>query len=111
MFALFHTKTGNLVCVYETEIEARVGLRNANNNIGYSHRISRCWTNGYEIEYCKKAKANFVYVQEHGPYAITEYSRWERMLHERKFDGNNKSNKKLDDPDTGPESYPLDYEI
>jgi hypothetical protein len=73
-FALFDIENGVLINRYDTELSARIGLREANGNAGWT-RISRSWIDGYECEYCTNGK-----IESYGPYAITEHDRWEEKI-------------------------------
>ena len=80
-YALFFIKTGELIKVYKTEAAARTGMRTSNRNAGWE-RLSRSWTNGYEMEWCRNTNGMFapVHTYAHAPYGITEYGRWEKKL-------------------------------
>lgn len=97
MIALFHIKSGELIKTYLTESAARVGMRAANRNAGWDKRISRSWTDGYEMEWCSRVSGPLCgpLTKEfgHAPYGITEYSRWlkkseQRMLVKSLMTGN-----------------------
>lgn len=71
-YILFHIRTGERIKEYSTEKDARTGMRTNNRNAGWSTRISRSWTDGYECEWCSNGQ-DYAYA----PYAITERQRWE----------------------------------
>lgn len=80
-YVLFYIKTGELIKSYKTEGAARTGMRTSNRNAGWE-RLTRCWTMGYEYEWCRNTNGVFAPVQTYGeaPYAITEYDRWVKMI-------------------------------
>ena len=82
MFALFHIKSGELIKTYDTEAGARVGMRSANKNAGYADRLSRSWTNGYEMEWCRATEGAIVPINTyaHAPYGIMPYFNWNKKF-------------------------------
>lgn len=81
MFALFYHSTGTLIKTYKSEAAARIGMRTSNRNAGWQ-RLSRSWTNGYEMEWCRNTNGMFapVHTYGHAPYAIAPYTVWERKF-------------------------------
>lgn len=79
MFALFHIKTGELIKTYDTERGARYGMRTSNRNAGWE-RLSRSWTNGYEMEWCRNTNGMFapIHTYGHAPYGIIPYDKLDR---------------------------------
>lgn len=77
-FVLFHIDTGTAIAQYETESEARKGMRSNNDTAGWiKHGLS--FQDGFECEFGSNGMTT-----ARAPYAITEYERWEdrfsRML-------------------------------
>lgn len=82
-YVLFHIKTGEFIKSYATEAAARTGMRTSNRNSGWTERLSRSWTNGYEMEWCRAPKGTYIAPQHtygHGPYGITDYDRWAKNI-------------------------------
>lgn len=81
-YVLFHIKSGEYIKSYKTEAAARVGMRTSNRNAGWAERLSRSWTNGYEMEWCRAGKGALAPQHTYGyaPYGITEYSRWNQKF-------------------------------
>ena len=71
-FVLFYVKTGEKIHEYDSEIDARTQMREANDNAGFT-RVKQHWTNGYELEWCRTTTAK---THDYGPYGFTEYNRW-----------------------------------
>lgn len=81
MFALFHIKSGELIKTYDTEAGARTGMRTANKNAGWE-RMSRSWTNGYEMEWCRSTVGCLApqNTYGHAPYGIMPYFNWNKKF-------------------------------
>jgi len=81
MFALFHIKSGELIKTYDTEAGARIGMRSANKNAGWE-RLSRCWTNGFEYEWCRAGHGGIAPIHHYGqaPYGIMPYFNWNKKF-------------------------------
>lgn len=79
MFALFDIKSGELIKIYDTERGARNGMRISNRNAGWE-RLSRSWTNGYEMEWCRNTNGMFapIHTYGHAPYGIIPYANFDR---------------------------------
>jgi hypothetical protein len=69
-FILFNIETGHKIKEFATEEDARKGLRQHNNNAGWT-KIGMSWTAGIELEVCSKADQT-----QTPPYGITEWERW-----------------------------------
>lgn len=70
-FVLFHLESGTAIAQYETESEARKGMRSSNENAGWV-RYGISFHDGFECEL-----ANNGSFSSRAPYGITEYERWE----------------------------------
>jgi hypothetical protein len=66
MFAVIDRRTEEQIKVYDTFKGAAIAMRALNKQEGFAERISRCWTMGLAIEWCRTTKNEYDY----GPYAI-----------------------------------------
>ena len=66
MFAVIDRRTEEQIKVYDTFKGAAIAMRALNKQEGFAERISRCWTMGLAIVWCRTTKNEYDY----GPYAI-----------------------------------------
>jgi hypothetical protein len=69
-FVLFNIETGHKIKEYTTEDEARLGMRQYNNNAGWG-KVASSWSEGIERELCRRGEET-----AYAPYGITEWNRW-----------------------------------
>lgn len=72
---LFKIATGEQMAEFETETEARIGMRTANARLGWD-RQARSWIDGIEREWGTDPNGE----KEYAPYGITELERWEERF-------------------------------
>jgi hypothetical protein len=66
MFAVIDRRTEEQIKVYDTFKGAAIAMRALNKQEGFAERVSRCWTMGLAIEWCRTTNDKYDY----GPYAI-----------------------------------------
>jgi len=66
MFAVIDRRTEEQIKVYDTFKGAAIAMRALNKQEGFVERVSRCWTMGLAIEWCRTTNDKYDY----GPYAI-----------------------------------------
>ena len=66
MFAVIDRRTEEQIKVYDTFKGAAIAMRSLNKQEGFIERVSRCWTMGLAIEWCRTTNDKYDY----GPYAI-----------------------------------------
>ena len=87
MYVLFYIRTGTMIKTYKTEGGARTAMRTSNRNAGFGERMGRCWTAGYEYEWCRGTKGAVSPIHTYGPapYGIAPMDSWQRYVDKLRY--------------------------
>jgi hypothetical protein len=66
MFAVIDRRTEETVKTYKTYKGAALAMRLRNKQAGFARRMTRCWTMGLVLEWCRTMNDEY----EYGPYAV-----------------------------------------
>ena len=66
MFAVVDIHTEEPIKSYKTFKGAAIAMRSMNKKAGFTQRVTRCWTRGLSMEWCRTMNDEF----EYGPYAV-----------------------------------------
>jgi len=66
LFAVVDTKTEEPIKTYKTFKGAAIAMRAMNKRAGFPIRMTRCWTRGLSLEWCRTMNDEYDY----GPYAV-----------------------------------------
>jgi len=66
LFAVVDVQTEERIKSYETHKGAAIAMRAMNKRAGFPIRMTRCWTRGLHMEWCRTMNDEY----EYGPYAI-----------------------------------------